>query len=67
VPETCTGGFRGATGTGSTVLGTFAAARELRERVAKNGYLPKINDALKKAADRFEAKAQGINHRGGRR
>ena len=57
----------GATEAGRHGAGLRAAARELRERAAKNGYLPEINDALKKAADRFEAKANGIDHPGGRR
>jgi len=60
-------GVSTATETGRHGSGLRAAARDLREQVANNGYLPEVNEQLIAAANRFEARARGIDHPGGRR
>jgi hypothetical protein len=57
----------GATETGQHAAGLRAAVRDLRGRIRNDGYLPEVNAELKKIADAWEARANGINHPGGRR
>lgn len=57
----------GATETGQHAAGLRAAVRDLRGRIRNDGYLPEVNAQLKKIADAWEARANGINHPGGQR
>ncbi|MDQ2881220.1 MAG: DUF6531 domain-containing protein [Actinomycetota bacterium] len=52
----------GATETGQHGAGLRTAARELRNRVKQNGYLPEVNEQLSKTANQWDQRARGINH-----
>ena len=55
--------YRGsATETGQHGSGLMKTAQDLRGQVKNNGYLDEVNAHITAAANRFEARARGINH-----
>ena len=55
--------YRGLpTGTGQHGQGLRSAARQLRELVRENEFLEEINEELLRTAERWDARARGIDH-----